>query len=333
MTVATAGNHSSADSSHDTGDTLTSPLYSPRDFTPPEMQYRSVNDINFEISDLPRVPSPGRVLMTSPDHFEVRYVINPHMAGHIGTVDVTEAAGQWESLKSTYEGLGLDVQTVPGQPGLPDMVFCANQTLPYYDTEKNETGVILSNMYAAERSAEVDYFARYFGSQGYETKSIQSDAGVKFEGMGDAIWHVGRRLLWGGFGFRTSEEVYEKVSSTLNVPVVLLRLNDPDFYHLDTCLSVLDESTALIYPGAFDAGALALIRHFFSRTLEAPEDESRLLFACNAHCPDERNVVIQRGCDRTNALLSEAGFVPVEVETDQFLKAGGSVFCMKQMFW
>jgi N-dimethylarginine dimethylaminohydrolase len=114
---------------------------------------------------------------------------------------------------------------------------------------------------------------------------------------------------------------------------MMIRLDDADFYHLDTCMSVLDERTVLIYPGAYDADGLSLVRALFEHVIEAPETEARGLFACNAHCPDRKHVIIQRGCNQTNAALTAAGFVPVEVDTDEFLKSGGSVFCMKQMFW
>src|SRR5690606_33623084 len=115
-------------------------------------------------------------------------------------------------------------------------------------------------------------------------------------------------------------------------PVVALRLVDERFYHLDTCLSMLDARTVLLYPDALEPEAVALVRHFFPRVIEAPEDEAVRLFACNAHCPDEQHVFIQRGCVETIAKLREAGFEPVELDTGEYLKSGGSVFCMKQMY-
>jgi N-dimethylarginine dimethylaminohydrolase len=151
--------------------------------------------------------------------------------------------------------------------------------------------------------------------------------------MGDALWHPGRRLLWGGYGFRTELAVYEHLSETLAVPVLPLALHDPEFYHLDTCLCPLDEQTALVYPGAFTAEGLETVRAHFERVIEAPEDEARTRFACNAHSPDGQTVLIQRGCTVTNARLREAGYEVVELETDEFLKSGGSVFCMKVMYW
>ena len=287
---------------------------------------------SYAISALPAIPRPGRVLMTTPTHFQVDYVINPHMAGNIGDVDRTEARRQWEALREAYEGIGMEVVTVEGEAGLPDMVFCANQTLPYA-TPGGEHGVVLSRMHAPQRKPEVDRYAAFFEREGYEVHGLDPDLPGDFEGMGDALWHPGRYLLWGGYGFRTDRTVYERLADTLGFPILPLLLEDPEFYHLDTCFCPLDESTVLIYPGAFDADGLATIRAHFDRVLEAPEDESRSLFACNAHAPDGRHVLIQSGCTHTNAALREAGYTVLEVDTSEFLKSGGSVFCMKLMFW
>ncbi len=270
--------------------------------------------------------------MTSPDHFEVAYVINPHMAGNIGDVDPGRARSQWEALKAAYESLGVEVSVVAGAPGLPDMTFCANQTLPY-QTPGGERGVVLSRMHAEQRKPEVEHYERFFQGEGYETQGLDPDLPGDFEGMGDALWHPGRYLLWGGYGYRTDPQVYDRLSDKLGFPIVALSLTDPDFYHLDTCLCPLDEETALLYPGAFDEQGLEDIRARFRRTIEAPENEARELFACNAHSPDGTHVLIQEGCTETNALLEAAGYDVLEVDTSEFLKSGGSVFCLKLMFW
>ena len=287
---------------------------------------------SYALSDLPAIPRPGRVLMTTPAHFQVDYVINPHMAGNIGDVDRARARRQWDALRDAYEAIGVEVTTVEGEAGLPDMVFCANQTLPYA-TPGGEKGAILSRMHAPQRKPEVDRYAAFFEGEGYEVHGLDPDLPGDFEGMGDAIWHPGRYLLWGGYGFRTDRAVYERLADKLGFPILPLLLEDPEFYHLDTCFCPLDESTVLIYPGAFDDDGLATIRAHFGRVLEAPEDESRTLFACNAHSPDGRHVLIQAGCTRTNATLREAGYEVMEVDTSEYLKSGGSVFCMKLMFW
>jgi N-dimethylarginine dimethylaminohydrolase len=284
------------------------------------------------LEGLPVIPRPGRVLLTTPHHYQVEYLINPHMAGNVGSVDEHGARLQWEGLRSAYESLGFQVSVVEGVAGLPDMVFCANQTLPFR-TPAGEHGVVIGRMHAPERKPEVDHYAAFFQAEGYRVEHLDPELPGDFEGMGDAIWHPERYLLWGGYGFRTDRAVYERFHARLGFPVVAVELVDPYFYHLDTCFCPLDSSTVLIYPGAFTEDGRSLIRHYFERVVEAPENEARSLLACNAHCPDGRNVIIQAGCAVTNALLRREGFAPIEVDTSEFLKAGGSVFCMKLMFW
>lgn len=297
----------------------------------PARVYTSVEDLDVALDDLPVLPRPQHVLLVPPTHFEVAYVINPHMAGNIGAVDEAQAHAEWQALRDAYTSVGITPVTLKPEAGLPDLVFCANQTLPYRRPDGTR-GVVLSRMYAPQRGPEVPLLEAFFDAQGYEIQRLPETV-QHFEGMGDALWHAGRALLWGGYGFRTDFSAYPHLSETLDVPVLALYLDDPDFYHLDTCLSILDERTALIYPGAFQPDGLRLIRHVFKTIIEAPEDEARHLFACNAHCPDGTHVFIQRGCTETNHMLRVAGFMPVELATDEFLKSGGSVFCMKQMFW
>jgi N-dimethylarginine dimethylaminohydrolase len=225
------------------------------------------------------------------------------------------------------------------------MVFCANQSLPFPEDAGNRAGVILSRMASQHRRAEVELIGGYFRERGYQVvdlpqkgaseqgESYPAEQSLSFEGMGDGLWHYGRRLLWGGYGPRTDRSVYDFLTTRLNAPVIALQLDDPDFYHLDTCLSILDERTALIYPGAFNEEGRDLLALLFEHVIAAPEDESRGLFACNAHCPDGRHVILQRGCGQTCDALRDAGFLPVEVSTTEYLKSGGSVFCMKLHHW
>ena len=86
-------------------------------------------------------------------------------------------------------------------------------------------------------------------------------------------------------------------------------------------------------PEAFDDAGRALIDALFETVIEVPDHEARHQFACNAHCPDGAHVLIQEGCEGTNAQLRNHDFVPVELDTSEFMKSGGSVFCMKQMIW
>lgn len=289
------------------------------------------DQLNFKLDDVKSMPLPDRALMVSPDFFDVRYVINPHMEGNIGAVDKKKAQTQWEQIKSVFNGIGLPVTVIPGVEGFPDMVFCANQSLPYIDSGMRKH-VLMSIMHSEHRRGEVPYMEQWYRINGYKIHYLP-DSVPDFEGMGDAIWHSGKSLLWGGYGYRSSPDAYAYISETFEVPVITVELTHPSFYHLDTCFSSIDAETALIYPPAFTSEGLALIRKLIPNVLEAPSREAEELFACNATCPDGKNVLIQKGCPATNSQLKKAGFAVHEVETGEYLKSGGSVFCMKMLAW
>jgi N-dimethylarginine dimethylaminohydrolase len=152
-----------------------------------------------------------------------------------------------------------------------------------------------------------------------------------FEGHGDAIWHPGKQLLWLGYGNRTEARAGELLSTMLDVPVVMLQLATPTFYHLDTCFAALDQQTVLIYPRAFSDESLRLIKRFFANVIEVSEKDA-FNFAGNAVAL-KRNVILQKGSSETVRDLRLAGFQPIEVDTSEYMKSGGSAFCMKMMVY
>lgn len=292
----------------------------------------SPDQIDFTISDIPVMPAPSKVLMVRPTYFDVEYVINPHMKDHVGGVDKMQAKNEWEHLKNGYEELGFDVHVIDGVSGLPDMVFCANQSLPFIDVD-GTLKVIMSIMHADQRKGEVSHVEAFYDKLGYEIIHLDPKKIDDFEGMGDGLWHFKRRLLWGGYGFRSSVKAYERISEILDVPVIALELKDESFYHLDTCLSVLNEKTALIYTDAFTPQGLEMIHKLFETVIDVTSYEAEKLFAVNAVCPDGKNVMIQQGCTDVNQKLHDEGFSVHEYSTYEFIKSGGSVFCMKMMLW
>ncbi len=278
------------------------------------------------------MPAPRDVLMANPKYFSVDYVINPHMEGNIGKVNKKKALWQWEVIRDKFRLLGLRVHEMEGVPGFPDMVFTANQSLPFID-QKGQKHALMSIMHSEQRKEEVPYFEQWYRRHGYNVHYLDAAKIPGFEGMGDAIWHHRKQILWGGYGYRSSQLAYETVSEAFEVPIVMLELVHPAFYHLDTCFCVLNEKSVLIYPPAFTNDGLDLIHAAFPTVIEAPEKEAQELFACNACCPDGKNVIIQKGCHEVNKALKQNGFAFHEVDTGEFLKSGGSVFCMKLMLW
>lgn len=294
--------------------------------------YTHADQLDLRAQDLAPLSPPDHVLMADPAEFDVVYAINAHMrtaTGGLPKVDRARAREQWWCLREALEVLDLHVDVLAPLDGQPDLVFCANQCLPIPPDITGAAPVALAAQMAnAERAAEVPHVIAFMRELGYQPAALKQ-RNVRFEGMGDGLWHPGRQLLWAGNGPRSEAAAWQEVGRRFDVPVVLLDLVDPDFYHLDTCLSVLDERTCLWFPGAFDAAGRALVEALFEVRIELPEAEARRGFAGNAFCPDTQHVLLQRGNPTTRERLELHGFEVLELDTSEFIKSGGSVFCMK----
>ncbi len=283
---------------------------------------------------LPTVlPERKRVLMVDPKYFDVKYSINPFMkdgAGVLNKVDKVKARQQWENLGEAYRNLGFEVIVLPAQPDLPDMVFSANQSFPFWLKDKNMPAVILSSMASPFRKAEVPFFAEWYEERGYQIFTLP-DESLTFEGNGDVLIQNSQPVIWAANGPRTSVKVAKHLEEITDYQVNSITLRHSDFYHLDTCFSVLNDSTVALYPSAFDSDDLRTIRKGFSKVIELDFEECHFAFAGNCHSPDGKNVILQPGAERFKAELTNRGFNAVEVDTSEFMKSGGSAFCMKMM--
>ncbi|MGE3181693.1 MAG: dimethylarginine dimethylaminohydrolase family protein [Phycisphaerae bacterium] len=282
------------------------------------------------VHTLASMPPPTGVLMCPPRHFAVLDVKNPFMAEHIGATDASRAQEQWNAVREVFQSCNMTAPLAEPLPDREDMVFCANPIFPGVRSD-GEKICILSNMRYESRQREVVAYVDQLGKLGYEFHSVP--AGIGFEGGGDAIWHPRRRLIWGGCGPRSRPEAYPHVAEAFDTPVLRLRLETDHFYHLDTCLCGLDERTALLYPSALVDESVELVRAVFQDVIEVPHAEALQGMACNACAVGDRNVVLQKGNEHTSGALRERGFVVHEVATDEFIKSGGSVYCMKCYLW
>jgi len=294
---------------------------------------RTVDEASdLRLADLPDRREMDALLMCEPTYFEVRDEKNPFMAGNVGSVNRKEAYRQWQALKRRFEELNFPIDVLPGEPELEDMVFAANQVLVGEDAD-GQRYVVPARMRHRSRQNEVPYYRRWFAAHGYRILELPEDEGgpVYFEGHGDAIWHPGKRLIWGGWGQRSELRAHVLLAELLDLPVIALNLPNPKFYHLDTAFCPLDVESAAVFPGAFDQAGMALIRRYFGNLIEVSESEA-FNFACNALALG-RKVIIERGSKEVCRRLRELRFEPCEVETGEFMKSGGSVFCLKSQHY
>jgi len=274
---------------------------------------------------------PQKVLMCKPEYFEVNYSGNEFMKGNIDNVDRSKALAQWNALKDVYVNLGFEVVLIEPVKDLVDMVFTANQSLPFLDASGKKK-VILSKMKNEQRKEEVKYFKDFYLKRDYEVIELPEEIKY-FESMGDCVIDFDRNILFGGFGFRTDEKTYDIIAKYTDFKIVKLKLINPVLYHLDTCMSVLNSETAVIQRSAFDEAGYNLIRESFKNIVYSDEKENLQYFVCNCHCPDNKNVIVQKGSIKFVEDITKTGLNLIEVETGEFMKSGGSVFCMKIMIY
>lgn len=255
--------------------------------------------------------------MCPPDHFAVRYVINPWM-DPTRTVDVGLARRQWDGLRRTYLDLGHRVELIPALRGQPDMVFAANGGLVI-------DGQALGARFAhPERAGEAPAYLDWLRSAGL--RSVTGAEHVN-EGEGDllVVGAGAERRVLAGTGFRTSHAAHAEVGRRFGVPVVSLRLVDPRFYHLDTALAVLDDHTVAYHPEAFSPASRHALRTLFPDAVLAGAEDAAVL-GLNA-VSDGHHVVLAAQATELAAQLRERGYHPIGVDVSELLKAGGGVKC------
>lgn len=259
-----------------------------------------------------RVATRREYAMTRPEHFTVRYSINPWMDPS-RPVDVARALAQWQVLHDCLVGLGHTVGLIDPLPGMPDMVYAANGGF-----------VLDGRAYGArfahgQRSPEAPAYAAWFAARGL---SVVAPAFVN-EGEGDfLVW--GRRIL-AGHGFRTDQRAHAELAALTGREVVSLELVDPRYYHLDTALAVLDEHVVAYCPEAFAGSSRAVLADLFPDAIIVGSTDAAVL-GLNV-ISDGRHVVLPAAAAGFAAQLAERGFEPVRVDLSELLKGGGGPKC------
>jgi N-dimethylarginine dimethylaminohydrolase len=259
-----------------------------------------------------RKPRLRRYAMTAPTFFTVEYAINPWM-DTTTPVDTALAVRQWENLLATYRRLGHTVQLVEPVAGLPDMVYAANGGLIV------DGKAVVARFAYPQRADEAVAYAEWMDAHDFETTHTH----YVNEGQGDLLV-VGSTIL-AGYGFRTELQAHDEVAQITGKPVVSLELVDPRFYHLDTALAVLDDTTIAYYPPAFSDEARARLQVLYPDAIEAATADAYVL-GLNA-VSDGRHVVLPAAATGFARQLVDAGFEPVCVDLSELLKGGGSVKC------
>ncbi len=247
-----------------------------------------------------------------PTYFDVVYAINAWMDPST-PVDTDLALQQWADLVELYRSLGHRVDVLAAVPGLPDMVFAANGALVV-------DGVAYGSRFAhPQRAAEAGHHRDLLAELGIPVHRAEHVA----EGEGDLV--VVGDVVLAGTGFRTTRAAHAEVAALLDRPVITLELVDPRFYHLDTCLMALDDTTVAWFPGAFSAASQDVVRTLFPDAVEADLADA-LVLGLNG-VSDGRNVVLPVEATGLAAQLAARGYEPVGLDLSELSKGGGGIKC------
>lgn len=259
-----------------------------------------------------RTATKRTVLMCKPEFFTVVYRINPWMDPALPT-NTALAVAQWQSLYDTYIGLGFDVHLITPVDGLPDMVYAANG------------GFVIDNIaYGAsfthpERQPEGPAYMDWFRENGFDVRDPQNIN----EGEGDFLLVGG--VILAGTGFRSASNSHQELGEIYGRQVVTLNLVNPNFYHLDTAVAVLDDDSIAYLPSAFDEASLAILRERFPDAVLVNEEDAAVL-GLNSFS-DGYNVVIAARARDFERQLRERGYNPIGVDLSELLLGGGGVKC------
>lgn len=292
--------------------------------------YLSADEIDFKTLSLADRPEPKRILMTSPDQYNLTEAINEFMTdatSKLNKINHEHAFKQWSDIRWHCEALGNTVLVIRAQNKLEDMIFAADTGFPFVDRKTGKHSVIMSNMRKDKRKPEVPYFQAWYRVKGYEAFHLSH---CSFESAGDALWYPGKYLIIAGYGssehHRTDLAALYQVAEIIDCPVVGIELEHDDFYHLDTTLSVIDKDICIVYKRGVSKEGFKILKKLFKHVIEVSKAEAYPPhFACNVFALNKTTVLIQKTAKKTIKVLESNGKKVIPVDTSEFIKSGGSV--------
>jgi len=252
--------------------------------------------------------------MCAPLYFDIEYEINPWMHTD-NQVQPDLANQQWLQLNGIYGQLGWKVEHIDPVEHLPDMVFTANGGLVI------DHKVALPTFRAPDRQPETEHFKKWFTDHGYtEFLTPRYD----FEGEGDAL--VWNDLIFAGYPWRSDKYGHAELAEFFGKRIVDIQLADERFYHLDTCLTIVDGQTVAVWPKAFTDEAIKKIHEIVPNVIEA-SDEDAMAYGLNA-MSDGHHIVLS---DKATGLIEQYQQRNMQVfptPISEFQKSGGGVKCL-----
>lgn len=270
-----------------------------------------------------------KFILTTPDHYDVSYRINPWMApdswNQNSAGNRAAALCAWEALAGALNSTGAIVEAIAGVSGLPDMVFPANSAIVL------DGRALLARFRHSERRGEETHFLTAYSAllrSGAISTVRQLPKPLYQEGAGDCMWDSARQHFWAGFGPRSCEQSIDYIEGFFGKPVIGLQLSSERYYHLDTCFCPLSGGEVLFFPDAFSKKAVMTIRDTVPADLLIEADQADAeAFAVNA-VNINHTLIMTRPTDYLRGVLRERGYRCIALDLAPFIMSGGAAYCM-----
>lgn len=270
------------------------------------------------------------LVMCRPDYFDVSYAINPWMdpGAWDGNRDAFAARSrrEWEGLVRNFSELGAEIELQAPVSGAPDLVFTANSAVVL------DGKALLARFLDDERRVEEPHNREFYrglmdGGLLREVRTLPE--GMYQEGAGDCSWDASRGFFWAGYGQRSRREAGELIEDYFGRKVVPLELIDPRYYHVDTCLTVLNSGHILYYPPAFSPASRERLAHEAGGAdwlITAGEEDASVLAVNLVNIG--RSVVMAACSPGLERKFEKIGFSVVRAPLTAFGMSGGAAFCL-----
>lgn len=262
------------------------------------------------------------VMLSPPAHLELvpcnAVAIEQHRNGVSCCPD--RAGKQHQALVTALETAGVRCHLVPAVETLPDLSFTRDTTL------MTPWGLLGLKPAAAHRTAEVAHIQNAARHWGVPLLGTITEGHV--EGGDVCVLRPGVVLI-GYSGERTDEKGASALARLFEArgwKAILTRF-DPEFLHLDTQFTVIDERRALASTETLDPGFIAEIEGLGVELVTVTREEVRKLGG-NLLSLGGGRLLSSADNQRVNDVLERLGYEVFAVEIDQFTRCGGGIHCL-----
>lgn len=260
-------------------------------------------------------------LMCPPDYYETTFLFNPWLPWW-QEVDKEKAKKQWQNLKKEIQEAGGKIELIEPDFFESAMVFVRDNAL-VFDRKK----VLILRSYGLRGKREPKILARFFKKKNWQVYFLPK----KYHLEGGNIVFLTKDKFLAGWREGESIEAYEWLIDFLKkqgkkLELILVKLIDKKYLHLDMVLAPLLDRGFLIYPWGLNLGKNWQSSFLWQKrpVILLREEE---YFGANLIIVGKKIITSQLS-EETKKQIEKLGFEIKSLDLSEFHKAGGGAHCL-----